>query len=55
MFNFAGFFRIGKPKCAQCGVELKKEFYEWQGKKFCCKACKRAYRLRSRKKGSRCH
>jgi hypothetical protein len=47
-------FGFGKPKCAQCGMELKETFYEWRGKKFCCQDCKRAYRVGS-KKGGKCH
>lgn len=45
---------FGKPKCAYCGMELGKVFYEWEGKKFCCQECKKAYRKGSRG-GGKCH
>jgi hypothetical protein len=39
-------------KCAQCGMKLRKKYYEWRNKKFCCLKCKKAYRKKVEK---RCH
>lgn len=46
-------FGFGKPKCAQCGMELKpeKDIYEWKGKKFCCHNCKTLFRHKKKKGG----
>ncbi len=34
----------GGPRCAYCGKPIRGKAYEWRGKLFCSKACKRKYR-----------
>lgn len=47
-------FGLGTPKCAQCGMKLSQDTYEWQEKRFCCKECKHSYRV-GNKGGKTCH
>lgn len=35
---------INTPRCAYCGKPITGKPYEWRGKLFCSKACKRKYR-----------
>ena len=41
--------------CAQCDMELGEHIYEWNDKKFCCKTCKRNYRVKGKDEGGKCH